>query len=463
MGVVQYTKDKLTNLVANLGTSRDKAYHSTYAAPVVTDLDLVNAYRGAWLPRKIVDIPALDSCRKWREWQADKDQIAKIEALEKRLKVKKKTLEAMTKARLYGGAAIYIGTNDADPSKPVTDNTKIKHLTVLTRLRLTAGEMDINPDSPYYGLPAYYTLANTAVRVHPSRVVRFIGAPMPDDEDTPSIAANQWGWGDSVLTAIFDAIRQADGTTANIASLVFEAKVDVIKIPDFMAGLTDPAYERLVLERLTLAATAKGINGALLLDKEEEYEQKNASFSNLNDILMSFMQLVSGAADIPVTRLLGQSPGGLQASGDSDMRNYYDRVSAIQELEIQPALETLDNLIVRNALGNRPDDVWYRWASLWQSTDSERAEIGKTVADTIKTLADTKLIPDDALSEAAVNVLTERGVLPGLEQAMDDYSTEEDGEDGDDFVPVTPTDYKPPVTDNDIRAKVMDMLNDGDE
>ena len=62
--------DSLVNITANLGTGRDKASHTTYAAPVVDDYTLVNAYRGGWLPRKIVDIPPLDATRNWRNWQA---------------------------------------------------------------------------------------------------------------------------------------------------------------------------------------------------------------------------------------------------------------------------------------------------------------------------------------------------------------------------------------------------------
>src|SRR5690606_6151383 len=106
-------------------------------------------------------------------------------------------------------------------------------------------------------------------------------------------------------------------------------------------------------------------------------------------------QLVSGAADIPITRFLGQSPGGMQSTGESDIRNYYDRIKAGQELEMRPAMAVLDECLIRSALGSRPADLFYTWRSLWQSSEKERADIGKTTADTIKTLSDTKLIPED--------------------------------------------------------------------
>jgi len=437
MGKIAQIRDGLVNLVSNLGTPRDKAASSFYGLPVLTEADATNAYRGTWLARKVIDIPAMDSCRKWRGWSADQAQISAIEAEEKRLGLQQKMLEALTRARLAGGAALYIGTGQSDPMQPLNPETigkgGIKHINVLSKRVLQAGELDRDPESPGYGRPAYYNLSSgTAgqLRIHPSRLVILQGATKPDPElDTGD------GWGDSVLLAISKAIKDADSTAGNIASLVFEAKVDVIKIPNFMSMLSDPAYEEQMLKRMQLAMMAKGINGALLLDAEEDYEQKQAQFGGLTDLMMAFMQLTSGASDIPMTRLLGQSPGGMNASGESVLRNYYDRISSGQELVLAPALQVLDECLIRSALGSRPKEVFYNWRSLWQTTDTERATIGKTTADTIKTISDTRLIPEDVMSVVAVNMLTEAGVAPGLEAEMLEYAAtapanDDDGEDG---------------------------------
>jgi phage-related protein (TIGR01555 family) len=428
--VIALFRDSLTNLVSRMGTERDKAASSFYSMPALDDAQLLNAYRGAWLPRKIVDIPALDSCRNWRNWQADKPQIEKIEAEEKRLGLRAKVLEARIKARLWGGAAIHIGVGDADLSRPL-DVEKvraggIRHLTVLTRRQLTAGEIDRDVESEFYGKPRYYrlTAANKEqVEIHPSRLVVFTGNPPPDID---LVGQSELAWGDSVLLSVMEAIKQADGTAANIASLVFEAKVDVIRIPQFMASLGDPSFEQKMLNRFTLAATAKGINGTLILDKEEEYESKSATFATLPDVLDRFLQVVSGAADIPATRLLGQAPAGLNSTGEADLRNYYDRVSAMQEIEMTPAMMRLDECLIRSALGSRDPAIHYRWAPLWQMTDKERADIFKLKADAARALAGSAagaLMPVEALSDALVNTFSEDGSLPGLEAAIEEYGT----------------------------------------
>lgn len=429
--IIAFVRDSLTNMVANIGTSRDKAAATFYSMPMLSDEELLNAYRGAWLPRKIVDIPAFDSVRAWRDWQAKKAQIELIEAEEKRLNVKGKILEAKIKARLWGGAAVVIGTGDQNLSEPLdverVGKGGLKYLTVISRRNLTAGEIERDPASEWYGKPKVYQIKSTdgqQVDIHPSRLVVFNGAAQPDEGIVSTTYA---GWGDSVLLSVIEAIKQADGTAANIASLVFEAKVNVIRIPDFMQNVGDERYRAKILERYTLAATAKGINGDLLLDKEEEFEQKTASFATLPDVLMSFMQLVSGAADIPATRLLGQSPAGMNATGESDLRNYYDRLQAMQSVEMTPAMGRLDECIIRSALGSRDPDIYYEWAPLWGMSEKEKADVFKTKADAARALAGTStsppLLPIDALSDALVNTFVEDGSLPGLDAAIEEHGT----------------------------------------
>ncbi|AEH79660.1 HI1409 family phage-associated protein [Sinorhizobium meliloti SM11] len=427
--IFAFVRDSLTNLVSNLGTSRDKAAATFYSMPMLSDEELLNAYRGAWLPRKIVDIPAFDSIRAWRDWQAKKPQIEAIEAEEKRLNVMGKLLETRIKARLWGGAALVIGTGDKDLTAPldVERITKggLKYLTVMTRRHLTAGKIERDPASEWYGKPKVYQL-NSAdgaqIEIHPSRLVIFNGSQQPDEDIVTTTYA---GWGDSVLLSVVDAIKQADGTAANIASLVFEAKVNVIRIPDFMQNLGNAEYRAKILERYTLAATAKGINGDLLLDKEEEYEQKTASFATLPEVLMSFLQIVSGAADIPATRLLGQSPAGMNATGESDLRNYYDRLQAMQTVEMTPAMARLDECLIRSAFGSRDPDIYYEWAPLWGMSEKEKADVFKTKADAARQLVGSgtgqEIIPREAVSDALVNTFIEDGSLPGLDAAIEEY------------------------------------------
>lgn len=429
--------DGMVNYAANLGTARDKASHSQFVPTIYTEQQLLTNYRQSWACGKIVDIPARDSTRAWRSWQAKADQITKIEALEKKHNLQQKVEQALIWGRLFGGAAIYIGTNRAaDPSKPLGENEQIKYLRVLSRRELSAGEIDYDLASDYYGQPAFYrlnTVKGEYFQIHPSRLVRFIGRKVPDAVQVSDV---QVGWGDSVLASCMASVMRAESTMANVNSLVFEAKVDVVQAPDLAEQMADPAEEAKLLQWAHLSAMMKGINGMLLLDKEMDYSSKSASFGGLPELIEKFLQEIAGASDIPVTRLLGQSPGGMNSTGESDLRNYYDRISSEQNLTIGPELAKLDELLIRTALGSRPAEIHYNWNSLWQPTAKEQAEIGKMIAETIDKLNATGLFNADAMSKAATNAITEKGVLPGLEAAMNEASIDEDEDETDQTDPL---------------------------
>jgi phage-related protein (TIGR01555 family) len=426
-GSIMMVGDSLQNLTAGLGTSRDKAALSSYVDVQLSDAELVAAYRGSWLARKIVDIPAFDACRKWRAWQAEADQITLIEAEEKRLDVKRKVMRAKIAARLLGGAALLIGTGDSDTTQPLDPKRVkkggIKHLTLLQRRHLQAGEIENDAYSPLFDEPRDWTLSTGTTnqpRIHPSRLVFFKGAEMPDQ----ALYTGQAGWGDPVLQSVFEAVRNMDATAGNVASLVFEAKIDTIGVPDFMMHLGSAEYRAKIIERFQLAEIGKGINGTLIHDALETLGQKTTTFAGLPDVLDRFMQMASGAADIPMTRLLGQSPAGLNSTGDGDLRNYYDRVEAIQSLEIAPAMEVFDECLLRSAMGGRPEEIHFTWNSLWQMTAKEKADIGKVQADTAKVVHDIGIIPEEVLADTLVNTLTESGAMPGLEGAMETWLEE---------------------------------------
>jgi phage-related protein (TIGR01555 family) len=184
-------------------------------------------------------------------------------------------------------------------------------------------------------------------------------------------------------------------------------------------------YASEVLRRMQLANTAKGNSGALIIDAKEEYQQKNASFGGLPDITDRFMQLAASAAGIPMTLLFEQSPGGLNASGASDTRGYYDRIKVQQTLHMQPEMSGFDECLIRSALGNRPDELHYTWKPLWQPTAKERADVGKISAETIRLAIDMGAVSEEAGGSALVNALTESGAFPGLEGYADEFPVDD--------------------------------------
>lgn len=401
--------DGLENVVTGMGGSSDKTANSRYASRLIDDQELINAYRYAWLPRKIIDVPANDAVAKWRTWDADADAVARIEAIENRLLVKRKILAALISARLYGGAAVYIDTGSQTPENPISDSERIQRLIVFQRDEVTL------PGTPYDFLVTGDEMCKVRNReVHKSRLVRFYGERIPGDD----------GWADSVLIACMDAIKNADSIASSIANLVFEAKVDVFKIPNLMENLGNSQYESDLMRRLQLAQVGKSTVNGLMMDMEEDYQQKTVNFSGLDQLHLTALQVVAGASRIPATRLLGRSASGLNSTGDNEIREYYDTILTQQELVIRPAMEVLDRLI---ALEAGASEATYGWVSLWQMDEAQEAQVRSSDANAIAALMGTELFRADELFRPAVNLMAR--TIPGFDEIMED-----DIEGGDDDI-----------------------------
>lgn len=406
--------DGFVNFASRIGTSADKSSYGHYALTFLDAWDVDAAYRTGWF-RKIVDIPPGDEVREWRTWNgADAKQVEAIDNEEKRHDIRRKVRESRILARKDGGSILLMGL-PGDPSQqaPAVTRGALQFVTVLSRYEVTPGDRDTDPLSPNYGAPGYYMLADgRATRVHPSRVVRFIGNPVRN---------RQWdGWGESVWLELRECVAKADQIAAGIAALVDEAKLDIVRIKGMMANMATAEYEALLLRRWAAVMTMKSSVNALMLDGDDEYDQKSLTFQGLTDIQNNALTIMAGRADIPATRLLGRSPAGMNATGESDLRNYYDRIRAGQQTDLQPTLKPLDDALVASAIGSVPAEVYYEWSPLYQMTEKEAAEVEKLFADTAEKYANMGVIPDTALTGIVRDGIIERGQWPGAQSAYDD-------------------------------------------
>jgi phage-related protein (TIGR01555 family) len=448
MGAVHYLRDSLINFVSGLGTFKDPSRSSDYTLNLLNRIQQENAYRADWIARRVVDAPAEDMTSNWRDWQADGDKITAIEALEKKLRLQIKLKNAIIRARLYGGGALVMGVEDGNQADEPLDLDKVgkdalRFLVVMNRYELSAGPRIYDVNSDWYTRPEYYTVQtpisgveeplpkgadptamnSVMTRVHPSRVIELVGNELPDWR----LAPLGGGWGDSVLQTMDDTLRQWGLTVGGIAAMVNDAKMDVVKIPDFSKNIATQEYANRLYTRFAAANQSKSSINSLLLDKEEEWDRIQTNFGGLPNLLTELMTIVAGAANLPVSRLFGKAGSkglGKSSSGQDELRNYYDGVSAEQRTELTPRLDLLDQVIIRSALGGPDDNVHYAWTPLYNSEPKELADIAKVKADTTQVYVTMGIINEDVLRDAAVNQLIEDGTYPGLEDAIDEYGSE---------------------------------------
>lgn len=428
MNRVMRFSDSLKNFVSNLGTSKDKHTHTTFEFTPLMVTELENLWRSSWMGRKAVEVIPNDMLREWRTWEADDKQREKIEKLERKLKLKKKLKKALQYERVYGGSAIYLGTDTANPELPLDINTLkedgLKYIHVFSAFDLTSQDNILNEDirSERFGLPEIYHLSrsnttNAYVPIHYSRLIVFGGAEVPDIYRQ----ANS-GWGDSIFQVLDNAIKSAETAHSGISSLIHEAKVDVIKVPDLATHLATSEGASRLSTRFSYANTIKSLNNALLLDGNEEFTSRSFNFAGLNGTLVELLKVVSAALDIPIIRFLNDSPSGLNATGNSDMRNYYDNIKAEQNNDLRDNLEVLDEAILRSVgVFNETKPITYEWNDLWQETSEEKAKNGKARAETYQIYNDSGLVDPMVLAQALKNALSQDDQFPGITQAYDEH------------------------------------------
>jgi phage-related protein (TIGR01555 family) len=381
------TADSFQNFISRVGIGTGSQVDgSTYGFnPVSRDwTKLEFAYRGSWIVRQVVDARAEDMTQAGIEIQSEipPEDIEELVCAFDDLAIWKKLCSAIKWARLYGGAIAVILIDGQKLETPLRVETitkdQFKGLAVLDRRMINPNQSEyVTELGPNLGMPIDYmvTTPGAAIpvgRVHHTRVIRFEGEDLPFFQKL-----YEQGWGLSVIEPLWDRLIAFDSTTQGAAQLVYKAHLRTINVENLRETIAmgGQAYEGLIkqFDMIRFMQTNEGIT---LLDSKDTFSVSQYSFSGLDLLLIQFAQQLSGAAKTPLTRLFGQSPAGLNATGDSDLRNYYDSVKADQESSLKHEIKKLLDIMHRSVLGREPSGkLNFIFRSLWQMDESERAEI----------------------------------------------------------------------------------------
>lgn len=372
--------DGLVNFATGLGTMQSKRSHSfwRFEGLAIDWAQYEAAYQSSWLAKNIIDTIPADITREWREIKCDDADKIRIE--EDRIGLVNAVRDAYRWARLYGGAGVIMIT-DQPLDRPLNVNRlgkgSLKNLIVLDRWYLGGVDTQVlDIMSPDFMLPSEYWIANAKnVRVHPSHIVRFTGEKLP-----PRLRFMNQGWGDSTLRVAMEPIEDLISAIGGVGESLQEFNVDVVKREDLFNDLTTDQAGA-IQKRFEQFRLMKSIIHLAVLDGTEEFDRKNVQYAGIDTLLEKQMQMIAGACHTPMTKLFGMSPGGLNATGDSDLRNYNDYLRSVQNEVLDPALKKLDEVLVRSAIGGFPEDFNYEWKPLTTPSPMDLATANKTQAD----------------------------------------------------------------------------------
>lgn len=425
--------DTLTNLMTGMNTSRDKRAQNEWirsgrSGPQHYEIQ----YETDWLSAAVVDTIPDDMLRERRLYTGLKpDQSTAYQIAEDHFSIYEEVLTAMKWGRLYGGAGLLMlldGTGEVWEPLDVRRVKKgaLKYLRVIDRWNLIPTEFNVTePLAPDWGKPEFYRAFAGPDPIHRSRILFFNGVKLPY-----RLEVEKHFWGGSILDRVDDAVQNAIATQNGIASLVHEAKVDVVQLKNLFTMLGSAEGTALMMTRLELMQLAKSQHNLVLMDTDEEWHQKTGAITpGMEGILNLFLTIASAAADVPVTRMIGTSSTGLSATGEGDLRNYYDSVASKRHWSPDPQFFQLDEVLLRHVFGARPEQFQFSWPSLWQESETEKAVNAESRSRADATYEEMGVVRRDHIAKR----LQESGEYPIEDEWIEELS---------EVLPPTPTEFE---------------------
>lgn len=369
-----FRADSWRSLFGSFGGRRDRGRSDTVALvpnPTLDDFTLSSAYKDQWLVRRVVEARCDDALR--CGWGVDdKEPLDNFTALNTATHTEGAFQRACHMADLKGGAGLFIGyqsTPGQSLLEPAPAGAQVAFLEVFDRFQLVGLARNKEVDSPEYDRPQIWQVTGTrrsGLTFHHSRMIRFPGAPKGSDLGA---SEQDRDWGYSVLQCVWDDIVRYGVSWQAVSHLMQLASVGVLKLHGLIELLASKKTAD-AQARIDLLNEALSLSKLLLLDAKqgEDYKREAVSFTDMPALLQELQAAVAGAFKMPITRLFGRSPAGLNATGESDIRMWYDDVAAYRQKMIQPRLEEL--LAITEG---HPIEVEFE--PLWQPTAKELAEV----------------------------------------------------------------------------------------
>lgn len=298
---------------------------------------------------------------------------------------------ALRLSRLRGASAILVLTEDspslAEPLNLDRIGT-IRSLVVLDTNDMRQGTTFYDdPTREKFGEPMYYTVRHSRGAEYVVHETRLLRVPGPTVSKVPTDAVVPW-MGRSVLdTSTVNAIyAYREGMRWGMRLL--ERKQQGIFKMIGMGQLMAAGQEDLVRKRMALVDAGRSLLNSVAVDSEDSYDVLNLSVSGIGEFVSELKTNLAACTQTPVSILFGQSPSGLQATGQSDLESHYGNVQRVQQWSALPALESLVRMIYRQRGISEPAKWQVKFNPLWVMSEKEDAEIQEAKARRLKTTAE---------------------------------------------------------------------------
>ena len=359
---------------------------------VIPDYDLAEKYQYNGLFSKIIDRPAEEALKHGMEYNVGDPQLEEFldDALD-RLDWEDKATTAIRWARLFGGAIIVMLLDDGRGlEEPVNwaDIHSVEELLVYER-----AVVQPDPDTYRTGKATYFDVSSTYggfFRVHRSRCLVFKNGSLPEF----GAPQQYFYWGLPEYIRIKRDLSIVLRTHQNAANMIEKSVQPVYKQKNLQSTLATEGGDTAVLKRLNVIDQARGMLNSIAVDMDgEDYAFQTFQLSGTQEILESTYNLLSAVTCIPQTILFGRSPSGENATGESDLENYYNFVEGIQKRMLKKNIRTLLKAVTQAGVYDGsiedPGTIKPTFKPLWSLSEAEQATVELTKAQRAQATAQT--------------------------------------------------------------------------
>jgi len=346
-----------------LNSMTNLAYFNAYAPLTINWTLLTYMYKTHGLLQTAIDMPVLDALRGGIDLHSNELSPDDIQAVQDRIEhtsIMNMLSETGTWSRLYGGGGVVINT-DQDPSTPL-DMKRVKKLDFYAASRWEI--QSINRFTDFY---EFY-----GKRIHHSRVITMAGKPAPY-----LIKFVLQCWGMSEMERMIEDFNLYLRTKDVIYELLKEAKIDVYKFENFTSQLASGQAGTITVARVQLMNQLKAYNNAIVMDKLDEFEQKQITFAGLAEVHKQNMVYVASSLRMPMTKLFGLSASGFN-SGEDDIENYNAMVESEVRTPMRPMIRAVIDMLCLQMFGDTYDlDFNYKPLRMLGAVEDEAVKMQK--------------------------------------------------------------------------------------
>ena len=382
----KYTSDSFQNFALSVGLGTDNALSaSTYGFNPITRQRIILEWihRGSWLGGVAVDLVADDMTRAGVDIKGDfqPDETEQLEESVESLGVWEAINDTVKWSRLYGGCIAVLEIEGQKYDTPLRLETvgknQFRGLAVLDRWMVEPSlENLVTEPGKNRGLPKFYRVVADSPslpgqRIHYSRCIRLEGVRLPYYQ---RLMENLWGL--SVIERLYDRMVAFDSATQGAAQLIHKSYLRTLKLANYREAMAAGGKaEQGVIKQMQMMRLLQQNEGISVIDAEDDFQlDQSSGYSGISDMILRFGEQLSGALQIPLVRLFGQSPAGLSATGESDLRTYYDGIKQQQRRYLLMPLIKVYRCAAQSAGLTVPKGFSLDFRSLWQLTEKERAE-----------------------------------------------------------------------------------------